>query len=87
MENIGVCPFGGACHLNCMLLLTSSNAVCGPINEGEANCAIAVLASHIASKEHSGGNYLMKTISLEQSREATGPYKVGIELLGVKQDN
>lgn len=69
MNNLGICPFGGACHLNCMLLLTSSNAVCGPTNEGEASCAIAVLASHIASEDHSGGNWLMKVVSLADKKD------------------
>ena len=66
MENIGICPFGGPCHTNCMLLLVSSTEVCGPTNTGDANCALAVLASHISSEEHSGGNYLMNTIRLEK---------------------
>ena len=60
-----VCPLLKAkCDTACMMLLTASKSVVGPIDDGEASCAFALLASHAASEEHSGGNYLMKVIGL-----------------------
>jgi len=62
-----ICPLLRAyCDTDCMMFLTASKAVCAPIDEGEGHCAFAVLASHVASEEHSGGNYLMKTIGIRQ---------------------
>lgn len=61
------CPWmdDGRCHVNCMLFVTAvdANTVRGSTIEGEGHCSIAVAASHIASKRHYGGNYLVKTVA------------------------
>lgn len=57
------------CDTACMMLLVASKSVVGPINDGEASCAFALLASHVASEEHSGGNYLMQVIGLRGEGE------------------
>lgn len=66
MINVGMAPHcplnrGGVCAPNCMLFLTATDAdsMTGPTDRGEGCCAFAVLASHIASEKHYGGNYLM----------------------------
>lgn len=63
-ELMPLCPLvNGYCSIDCMWFLTESTEVRQEISdEGEGHCAIAVLASHVASEEHIGGNYLMKTI-------------------------
>lgn len=61
------CPFLGFCvGKDCMLFLTASKVVIGPRDEGEGSCSFAILASHIASEEHSGGNYLMPVVVLKE---------------------
>lgn len=65
-----VCPLLKAeCDTNCMMLLRASKAVVAPLDVGEASCAFAILASHIASEEHSGGNYIMPVIGLRGEGE------------------
>ena len=65
------CPLLRAeCNTACMMLLTASESVVGPVDDGEASCAFALLASHIASEEHSGGNYLMKVIGLRREGDS-----------------
>lgn len=65
-----VCPLLKAeCDTNCMMLLIASEAVVAPRGVGEASCAFATLASHIASEEHSGGNYTMAVIGLRGEGE------------------
>lgn len=58
------CPFrsDGLCHPGCMLLLAWSEEVQGAVDKGQMHCSIAVLASHMASDRHFGGNYLMRTV-------------------------
>ena len=53
------CPllFGASCRTNCMFYLTKSDAVEGFMSS-YGFCSIAVLASHVASEQHVGGNYL-----------------------------
>lgn len=61
----GLCPIRNApCTTDCMLFLVASKAVVEPITVGEGSCAFSILASHVASEEHSGGNYLMKVASV-----------------------
>lgn len=55
------------CNPLCMLLLTSADeyTVSGRTDYGEGQCSFAVLASHVASEKHVGGNYLMKLIDYD----------------------
>jgi hypothetical protein len=55
-----------------MLFVTAADAdtVSGSTIEGEGHCSIAVAASHIASENHYGGNYLVKTVAYND--EAVG---------------
>ena len=61
-----LCPFmpDGKCHANCMLLLkyVDAGTVEANIMEGEGCCSLAVMASHISSEKHYGGNYLVKYV-------------------------
>ena len=66
------CPFPGKsyCSTDCMLLLKHVDADTVQREREETNnqgiaCAIAVLASHIASENHRGGNWLAKVASWE----------------------
>lgn len=67
------CPWmdDGRCHTNCMLFVTAVNAntTSGSTVKGEGHCGIAVMASHISSEKHYGGNYLVKTIAYNDEAE------------------
>lgn len=67
-EVIGaICPFtsDGACHTNCMLFATAvdSDVTYGDMGSGDGHCSLAVMASHIASERHHGGNYLVASVA------------------------
>ena len=60
-----ICPLlGQPCIRECMWLLSHgpSDVTFSEPKERRTACAIAVLASHVASENHHGGNFLMKTV-------------------------
>lgn len=64
------CPFIGGtfCDTDCMLSLANVTDCSVTREREETNnegiaCAFAVLASHVASETHYGGNWLAKTVS------------------------
>lgn len=67
------CPFPGNtfCDTDCMLLISHVDADM-VLQESEdtytkgLSCAFAVLASHVASDKHIGGNWLAKFVSYEE---------------------
>ena len=66
-----LCPFKlGCCTTSCMLFLehAPTHTVIGN-GDNTGHCAFAVLASHIASTAHQGGNYLMRTAILGEDKE------------------
>ena len=67
------CPFDGeACSPNCMMFLTFAEANVverESETEGEGACSVAVMASHTASENHYGGNYLVKSLGFRKKKE------------------
>ena len=66
------CPFPGNtfCDTDCMLSLAHVESATVTREREETNnkgisCAIAVLASHVASDTHCGGNWLVKAVTYE----------------------
>lgn len=62
----GYCPFAddGRCRPNCMMMLvwTDKFTVVSDTDHGEGMCSFSVLASHVASQKHFGGNYLTQSM-------------------------
>lgn len=74
------CPFScnTFCDTDCMLSLANVSADVVHREREETNnrgvaCAVAVLASHVASKTHYGGNWIAKSVSFggDVEREQT----------------
>lgn len=70
------CPFPGKsyCSTDCMLSLANVDSDTVQREREETNnqgiaCAFAVLASHVASEDHYGGNWLAKVASWEGDAE------------------
>jgi hypothetical protein len=60
-----ICPFvKSVCKPDCMMFLSFADAdvLNKKIDDGKGSCSIAVLASHAASEQHAGGNYLMNVV-------------------------
>ena len=64
------CPFPGGtfCDTDCMLSLAHVESSTVTREREETNnkgisCSIAVLASHVASDNHCGGNWLVKAVT------------------------